>query len=254
MGTFYRIWNEIGRGTCVKRLKQVAQDVLYPRRCPVCDEPVRLQDGMICKDCIGVFCRVKPPRCSKCGKHVESSLNHMFCHDCARAPRYYERGVALFEYASVHDSIHMFKNRGRCEYADYYADIMVKELGEKIRNMEADAIIPIPIHASKMKKRGYNQAALLARRLGEHCKIPVREDILLRVRKTTVQKHLSHIERQNNMKKAFHITQNDVKLNNIILVDDVYTTGNTIDAAAEVLRRHGAKKVFFVTLAIGNGR
>ena len=213
-----------------------------------------MRDRLICEECETAFVRVKPPRCIKCGKHVDAGENHMFCLDCARMPRHFERGVALYEYASVHDSVHMFKNKGRPEYADYYALAIEEMLGAKIKEMEADAIVPIPLHPSKLKKRGYNQAALLARRLGELCKIPVREDILVRVQKTTVQKHLSHTERQNNMKKAFHICENDVKLNNIILIDDVYTTGNTIDAAAEVLLRAGARKVFFVTLAIGNGR
>lgn len=227
---------------------------MYPRRCPVCDEPVRVKERLICEECKNAFVRVPPPRCCKCGKHVDAAENHMFCFDCARTPRRYERGFALYEYASVHDSIHMFKNRGRPEYADYYALVMAEVLGDKIKAMGADAIVPIPLHPSKLRKRGYNQAALLARRLGELCKIPVREDVLLRVQKTTVQKHLSHTERQNNMKKAFHIGENDVKLNNIILIDDVYTTGNTIDAAAEVLLRAGVKKVFFITLAIGHGR
>ena len=227
---------------------------MYPRRCPVCDEPVRVRERLICEECKDAFVRVRPPRCCKCGKHVDAGANHLFCYDCARAPRYFERGIALYEYASVHDSVHMFKNKGRPEYAEFYALAMEEALGEKIRAMEADAIIPIPLHSSKLRKRGYNQAALLARRLGELCKIPVREDILLRVQKTTVQKHLSHTERQNNMKKAFHINENDVKLSNIILVDDIYTTGNTIDAAAEVLLKNGVEKVFFVTLAIGNGR
>ena len=220
----------------------------------MCDEPVRVSERLICEECKGAFVRVKPPRCIKCGKHVDAGSNNMFCFDCARMPRCFERGIALYEYASVHDSIHMFKNMGRPEYADYYAEEMEEVLGDKIRAMEADAIIPIPLHPSKLKKRGYNQAALLARRLGELCKIPVREDVLFRVQKTTVQKHLSHTERQNNMKKAFHISENDVKLYNIILIDDVYTTGNTIGAASELLLRAGVKKVFFVTLAIGNGR
>lgn len=232
----------------------IMKELLYPRHCPVCDEIVRPKDGLCCRECRDIFQRVEPPRCIKCGKHVDASENQMLCYDCSRAPKHFERGFSLFEYASVHDSVHMFKNRGRCEYADYYARCIYETFGDKIRETEADAIIPIPLHPSKQKKRGYNQASLLAKQLGGLCKIPVREDVLFRLQRTAVQKHLNHTQRQNNMKKAFHIDENDVKLNKIILVDDVYTTGNTIEAAARVLQEHGVKSVFFVTLAVGFGR
>ena len=104
-----------------------------------------------------------------------------------------------------------------------------------------------------MRSRGYNQASLLAEEISKGCNIPVREDILVRTQKTASQKTLDHAERQNNMKKAFHMVQNDVKLKTIILVDDVFTTGNTLNAAAKELKRGGVNKVFFITLAIGKG-
>lgn len=229
-----------------------AKELLFPRRCPVCDDAVK--GGLCCTRCREVLSKVRPPYCISCSKHVSSQQNALFCYDCAKVHKNFDRGYALFEYASAHDSIHMFKNRGRCEYADYYADCIWENYEEEIRKMEADALIPIPMHPDKMRKRGYNQATLLAKALEKKCKIPVREDILYRRRKTTVQKHLNHAERQNNMKKAFHIAQNDVKLSNIILIDDVYTTGSTINEAAGLLKECGVSNVYFIAIAIGYGR
>lgn len=228
-------------------------EFIYPRHCPVCDEVVRIRDGLCCKECRDIFVKVKPPFCMKCGKHVEEEIG-LFCFDCSRKPHYFEKGMALYEYKSVHDSVYMFKNRGRCEYADYYAEVLCADFAEQIREMEADALIPIPLDDAKMRKRGYNQAGLLANAMSKLCKIPVRDGVLLRNRQKMSQKHLDDMTRQNNVKKAFHIKENDVKLKNIILIDDVYTTGSTMDAAAQIFREHGAEKVYFLTLAIGKGK
>ena len=113
--------------------------------------------------------------------------------------------------------------------------------------------MPVPIHDSKKKQRGYNQAELIARELGRRLNIPVETNLIKRVRKTIPMKDLSAVERQNNLKRAFKICRNDVKLNTIIIVDDIYTTGSTIDAMAYEMRKAGIKRIYFVALAIGNG-
>lgn len=103
-------------------------------------------------------------------------------------------------------------------------------------------------------ERGYNQAACLARALGRSLELPVDEKLVKRVRNTAPMKHLNPTERQNNLKKAFIIGRNDVKLyDRIILVDDIYTTGTTLDEIAALLKEHGVSKVYCVTLACGSG-
>lgn len=119
--------------------------------------------------------------------------------------------------------------------------------------MEADAIIPVPIHRSRYRRRGYNQAELVAAELSRLTGIPMYERLVTRSRKTAPQKELTIQERQNNLKKAFNITSNDVKLKKTILVDDIYTTGSTLDAVAMELKRHGVKSVYFIALCIGDG-
>ena len=167
--------------------------------------------------------------------------------------RSFLRGRSLYEYDSAAVSLYRFKYGGRREYAAFYGEQAVEYLGEFIRALQPDAIIPIPLHRKRRAKRGYNQAELLAREIGKRMGIPVRTKMLLRVKNTVPLKQLNPKERQNNLKKAFLIAQNDVKLKMIILVDDIFTTGSTMDEAARTLRSAGVENICYVTLACGTG-
>lgn len=224
-------------------------DALFPGRCPICDG-IRGKNKLICDECRLIPRRVSEPRCFRCGKHTDNP-NEEFCEDCSSVKRFFERGTALYEYDSVNDSIARFKNASRPEYAAFYAEEISKYLGTVLKEFEADALIPIPLHPAKYKKRGYNQSELLADEISKRIKIPVRTDILFRIKNTKEQKKMKGTDRQKNLVGAFHIPQNVVELDNVILVDDVYTTGSTIDEAARILKEAGVKKVYFVTVAIG---
>ena len=227
-------------------------DLVYPRRCPVCDKAVKPFGSLICEECTKKIKYVKAPCCQKCGKELKDK-RAFFCHDCAHKEHKYDRGMALFSYPSVADSIYRFKYQGRQEYAAYYAQRMARVLGEKILSLHPDALVPVPIHSSKKRARGYNQAEVLAKELGRILNIPIDTKLIKRVRKTVPMKELSVRERQNNLKKAFKICHNDVKLITIVIIDDIYTTGSTIDAMAYELRQAGIKHIYFAALAIGNG-
>ena len=227
-------------------------DLIYPRRCPVCDKAVKPFGSLICEECTRKIKYVKAPYCQKCGKELRDK-RAIFCHDCAHKEHKYDRGMALFSYPSVADSIYRFKYQGRQEYAAYYAERMARVLGEKILSLHPDALVPVPIHSSKKRVRGYNQAEVLAKELGRILNIPVETKLIKRVRKTVPMKELSVGERQNNLKKAFKICHNDVKLITVVIIDDIYTTGSTIDAMAYELRQAGVKHIYFAALAIGNG-
>lgn len=235
-----------------KGIKTFIKDLLFPLHCPICDCIIVREKGLICPECRDIPRLVKAPRCVCCGKHLER-MTAVYCRDCSGLKRSFDKGVALYEYSSVHDSVFAFKNMGRAEYAEFYGQEILHWLAPVIRSMKADTLIPIPLHVSKERKRGYNQATLLAKEISKGCDIPVREDILKRTRKTGAQKKMDHATRQNNMKKAFHMVQNDVKLKTVILVDDVFTTGKTLEEAAAELKRGGVNKVYFVALAIGKG-
>ncbi|MBO5292324.1 MAG: ComF family protein [Lachnospiraceae bacterium] len=226
-------------------------DAVFPRRCPVCDEILGTDGIRVCPGCREAFQILREPICRRCGKPIKDAEEE-YCSDCLKRRHEFDQGAALYEYASVRESIYRFKYMGRQEYKEFYGEEISRYLGRQIREWNADLLLPVPIHAARMRKRGYNQAELLAEEIGRRLSIPVMKKTAWRVRKTVPQKGLNVSERQNNLKKAFKIRQNDVKLKTIIIIDDIYTTGSTIDALAGECRRAGAEKVYFVVLAMGN--
>ncbi|MEZ3444464.1 MAG: ComF family protein [Lachnospiraceae bacterium] len=233
-------------------LREALVNMVFPRRCPVCDEIVPMGDGLICSRCRTRPQYIREPRCRRCGKQLADGMTQ-YCHDCRQRRHVYDYGYALYDYQSMRKSIYRFKYGNRCEYAAFYARDICGKLADELRMMDADSIVPVPVHASRKRERGYNQAELVAAELSRLTGIRMYGDLVRRVRKTVPQKELTIQERQNNLKKAFNITTNVVKLNKTILVDDIYTTGSTLDAVAMELKRHGVKAVYFIALCIGEG-
>ena len=232
------------------KMYEKIQDMIYPRRCPVCDDAVGYGRGLICDECREDLKLITEPYCIKCGKPIRDETVRM-CRECSAGTDRYEyvRGRALYEYdEALKSSLYRFKYGGRREYARFYAEMMANVLGEQIIKWMPQALIPIPVHKSRLRQRGYNQAAVLAQELSRIISVPVREDILQRCEKTRVQKELSAYERQNNLKKALKIIHYDVELKNIVLIDDIYTTGSTINAAASCLRDVGVDNIYYAVI------
>ncbi len=234
-----------------KVIRAGVTQLLYPLRCPVCDGIVTPAGEKICLECLKRLKLLTLPWCMKCGKKLAEEGE--LCSDCRRKEHRFVRGRALYEYESAAPAIYRFKYGGRREYADFFGEQVAEYLGGFIRSVKPDALIPIPLHRRRKTERGYNQAQLLAERAGEYLDLPVRSDILVREKNTSPLKYQNPEERQNNLKKAFNISQNDVKLKRVILVDDIYTTGSTMDEAAGTLRAGGVEEVFFIALACGAG-
>ncbi len=224
--------------------------LVFPPRCPICDEIVYLWEKGICNSCMKKIQYVENPRCLKCGKHISDAATE-YCEDCENRTHFYQGGRALYEYKEVASAVYRFKYGGRQEYAKVFGEEIAFYLGEYILNLKPDALIPVPMYPSKERKRGYNQATLLARVLGKELQIPVYEKVIKRVTNTKPLKFLNPEERLNNLKKAFILEENGVKLSTIIIIDDIYTTGSTVDTMAKVFLESGVRQVYFVTLAIG---
>lgn len=227
--------------------------LLFPRRCPVCHEAVEERGGLACKICRTRLPYVREPSCRKCGKPLLSEEKE-YCGDCSRKRRRFRQGKAPFIYDKVmRESIARFKYGGRREYAAFYAEEILRKCAREAAFWKGDVLVPIPLHPSRRRKRGYNQAALLARELSERCGIPVDEKLLFRVRKTRAQKELNDQERLANLRGAFSVRKGSIPYKNIILIDDIYTTGSTIDEAAGVLVENGVQSVFFLCICVGSG-
>lgn len=232
--------------------------MLYPVRCPVCSNIVIPKGNKICSPCENKLQLISEPRCKKCSKPVDQEQRE-YCSDCERKEYHYEYGHSLWVYDSVmKKSISDFKYRYKKEYADFYVDRIVKELGTGINKIAPDVLVPVPIHRSKYRERGYNQAEILAYGIGKELNIQVLPHLLIRNKKTLPQKQLSDKERLRNLQEAFTFNETvasnfSKRLTRIILIDDIYTTGSTIEACTNVLMRHGVEYIYFVTLCIGNG-
>ena len=226
--------------------------ILYPRRCPVC-QIIVTEKGYVCRECKQQLPYIKEPRCKKCGKSLDSEVQE-YCFDCTKGHHVFDKGIALWQYTkSMKQSIHRFKYDNKREYSDFYIEEILKQYGTWIESLQVDAIIPVPLHRSKQRSRGFNQAELLAKGIGKALQIPVEAKVVERYRKTKVQNVLNDTERKNNVKKAFKIAGNVVKLKKVLLVDDIYTTGSTIDAIAEVLKEAGVEQVYICCLCAGRG-
>lgn len=223
-------------------------DYLYPPRCPVCD---RICGKGICDPCRQKLVYIKEDFCLKCGKPLSDSRQE-YCADCRKRKHAYLQGRALFSYQGViRKSLYRLKYANKREYAHYYGEEMAKHLGKWILQKKITKIVPIPLHPARKRQRGYNQAALLARSIGLSMDIPVDEHLLYRVKKTVPQKELTGQERKVNLNGAFAVRRSIRPGERILLVDDIYTTGSTVDAAAECLMRAGSSRIYVITTAIG---
>ena len=233
----------------IRKAGKLFLDMLYPRRCPVCHDIAVPGGSRICNVCREKLKPITGPRCFRCSKPLKREEQE-YCKDC-RKTRLFDQGIGIFPYGSVlQESLFKLKYGKRQEYGSFYGQIAAVYSREIIRNWGVEIIIPIPLHRKRMEKRGYNQEELIAEALGKTLCIPVDSRLMKRKVNTRPQKELDYRERKQNMKNAFFL-KGENRYRRILLVDDIYTTGSTIEAAAELLKRNGAENVFFLTIAMG---
>ena len=238
--------------------------LFFPPRCPLCDRVVPAGEE-ICPSCRASVAYEIQPRCMKCGRSLGKTVRRetdnaalgvrkeegrVYCPDCERHPHAYDFGYCLARYHSVARGIYRMKYAGRRENAKWFGKEIVRCLGEEIRRLDPEVLVPVPLHRTRLRKRGYNQAADLAYAISALTGIPVREDLVERKVNTTPMKRSDNEQkRRNNMKNAFQLRTDDVKYKRIVLVDDIYTSGSTVDALAVLFRRAGVSGIWFVAVA-----
>lgn len=237
----------------MSRLVAAVLDAVYPRTCPVCRDVVTPKGEMICPGCREHLGYVTEPSCMRCGKPIASEQEE-YCTDCAKKKASFERGFAVFVYDDVmQQAVADFKYRNRKELADFFAEEMAKVYRRKLQRLNIEALIPVPVHVSRRRYRGYNQAEVLSEALTKLVGIPTRKDLLVREKQTTPQKELDAAERLKNLEQAVRLDVEAMKTlpKTVVLVDDIYTTGSTAEACSRVLLRGGVKKVYIFSLCIG---
>ena len=225
-------------------------NAVYPRRCPICDGILSSKEPYLCRNCVEKIHPILGARCKKCGKPVKKEEE--FCRDCSRTRHSFDRGFAPYGYhGELEASLMRFKYHERQEYAGFYAHASFLYVGQQIRMRNPEVLIPVPIHPARRRYRGYNQAEVFAKKLEEEFQIPMDANLVRRVKRTKRQKELSPAERRKNLEGAFVMkSTKKMKYRRILLVDDIYTTGSTVDALAELLKQNGACQVDFLCAAI----
>lgn len=232
--------------------RQAAADLLFPRRCPVCGGVAMPKGRLICPACLKQLSFVSSPACMKCGKEI-GSRDQEYCADCIRRKKSFTRGFALLNYDSrAAVSMAAVKYHNKREYLDFYARAAALRFEKQFRQAGIQVIVPVPVHASRLKARGFNQAAVLAEKLSAELGIPW-EELLIRVKKTDPQKSLGSAERLKNLRGAFEAEQEAGKWERVLLVDDIYTTGSTAEICSRALLKTGVKQVFVFAVCIGHG-
>lgn len=231
-------------------------DLLFPPLCPLCGR--RLDEGRrdpLCGDCWRDLERLKPPFCPSCGVPFGSfeagpAVSHR-CESCRRRPPpfAYARSVTVYG-DTVRDALHALKFRRDRTLAHPLGDLLAEEGAGVVPVAVVDYLVPVPLYPRREAERGFNQSALLARRVGRRWDIPVVEGVLRRTRPTSPQTDLSGDERRRNVSGAFAVRRRHaVGDRHVLLIDDIFTTGATVSECARVLLAAGAAAVGVLTVA-----
>ena len=234
-------------------------DIIYPPRCPVCQSFLGKdrQRGAnkaisLCRDCLGDFRKISPPLCPICCTPFASGVeeNHI-CEDCLRKRPFYRATGAPYLYEGpLLTAIHNFKYGGKSSLADSLGPLLAQFAGTWVVESDDLLTIPVPLHPKKLRERGFNQSLLLARHVARRLHTDLDFLSLRRERYTIPQTGLGKEDRRKNVRGAFRVKGPEaLKGKRVLLVDDVATTGNTLNECALVLRRSGCKEVLCLVLA-----
>ncbi len=227
---------------------------LYPRRCPFCDKVLVDQGVRICKGCAARLPWVREPRCKKCGAPIESDTAE-YCGICRAGRHVFLENEAAFLYeGEMRDAVLRMKFYNRREYLEFFAQALYVYAGEYLTRIRPEMLLPIPMHSRKKRERGFDQCRILADYLSSLTGLPSPEGVVKRTRYTLPQKGLAREERKRNLKGAFTVLHPEVLPETVLLLDDIFTTGSTLDEMSTVLGKCGVKKVYSLSLCIGRGR
>lgn len=236
----------------MRTLLKALLDLLLPSFCLACEKPLgpAAPELLFCPDCLAGLRCIQSPLCPCCGRaYLVAPGGDHHCGSCLAQPRHFSRARALFLYEEpLKKVVHRFKYQGKTACLPSFAKLArnLPQLGE----LEGvDWIVPVPLHPSRLRERGFNQALLLARAFFPKDR-RVTANLLVRLRPTEPQTSFNGSARRTNLKNAFGVIKPHLLAGKkILLIDDVFTTGTTVNECARVLKKAGADEVMVLTLA-----
>jgi len=226
-------------------------NLFFPPQCLVCDALVPTH-GTLCTECWNSVPFISEPMCACCGLPLEFAVDiNTLCGECLREHPPYSRARAAFVYNDTSRALVMkLKYQDELYLAPVFAHWLASAGSEIIK--ASDVILPVPLHYWRMLSRRYNQSLLLARAIADHSNVKLLANGLLRTRHTKQQAGLTRPQRLKNVKGAFAVNpkfKDEIKNKSVLLVDDVMTTGATLNACTEALLKAGASQVNVLTLS-----
>jgi len=235
-------------GTLLKALL----DFIFPPYCLLCGASLNGDETGMCAHCRAQIRYIESPMCSRCGKPFYSEVvaDHL-CGECLTRKRYFTIARAMGHYdGMLREAIHLLKYREKQILIAHLGELLIERMSSFLSESNHQVIVAVPLHPKRLRERGFNQALSLAGVVSKHTAIPLERDTLARVRYTAPQVGLSEEERRGNVKGAFALLRADkVRDKTILLVDDVYTSGTTVEECSRALLKGGALRVDVLTLA-----
>lgn len=230
-------------------------NLIYPRNiyCILCNKAIKRDERYsLCNKCFESISFIGLKACNKCGKSLEKEYLLEDCHECIQQDHYFTRAISCVEYDEISKKIIFDLKYNKKRYLSYHmAEIMANRI-KSFGKMDIDIIIPVPMYRKKEKRRSFNQAYLIASFFGKMMNIKVDKKILIKIKDTEAQNKLKKDERKKNLKNVFEFVSNkDIEGKNILLIDDVYTTGSTVDECSRILRKSGVSNIYVLTFATG---
>lgn len=223
---------------------------IFPERCLACEKGIA-NTQRICASCLLRIRYISPPMCIRCGVPFNSEMgSDRLCGNCLTSKAYFNKARAIGLYEGVlQEVVHRFKYNGKTLLAGPLGCLMLNHNLDSMDFKSYDFLVPVPLHRKRLRERGFNQALSLARYVGKRCGVPVDYLSLKRVRWEEPQINLNKNERARNVKDAFSLSnKNRLQHRNILLIDDVYTSGATVNECAKVLTKGGTAKVDVLTV------
>lgn len=227
---------------------------IYPENisCILCNKPIKkINTYSLCKDCFKELNFIQDG-CIKCGKpiiyHSLEKLDICGCSYCFNKSFYFDKAISCIEYSDISKSMILgFKYKNKTYMAKYISNIMKEKLD--LENIKFDYITFVPLHKKRMRKRGFNQSEKIAKELGKMIDIPIL-DCIYRKSNTNRLYNLNRKERKIELKNAFLVKENINYANgkNILLIDDIFTTGSTVNEISKLLKLNNVNKIFVMTL------
>jgi len=232
----------VNLGSLFSFLKQKTLDFLFPPHCVSCGKG----GVFLCRKCRNKLIYLQPPLCTRCSKPIRIGT---ICPKCQAQNLDIDGIYSIFKYGgAIRQAVIQFKYENTKVLADPLSYFMMEYL--KKHQLSFDLIIPVPIHKLRLRERGYNQSSLLAQRLSRITRIPVAEGVLIRTKHTPSQAKSDNVDqRRKNIKNAFKCVSHDISGKRILLIDDVCTSGATLNSCATSLKSAGAASVWGLTLA-----